>query len=273
MISSETYKFMLKHFGIRDIWIVIKKNIYVIIGFMILSSLFFGLKAYNLINKNSSNNTNCFYISSSSYYVKVKTEIINQQKYDSYRLLPDDYIALLSTDSCIKYIYNGLTNIYSKEFISLNSDVKLKNESTEFDFNSFSNLYKAEREKNSMVFNICTLSYNKELSDSILNLLCEYLEKHIDNTIETADLKFLGRTNTIVDSSEETTETSDKYKVLNNNSNSSYTKIIIKNFVLPVMMLNTFIIFIFILSAFFNPTMNRKSDFCEYDIPILCEIK
>ncbi|MBQ3092663.1 MAG: hypothetical protein IJC57_00115, partial [Clostridia bacterium] len=55
-------------------------------------------------------------------------------------------------------------------------------------------------------------------------------------------------------------------------STTKTLRIIIKNLILPVFILMFLLIFTLSLFSYFNPTLNRMSDFSEYTIPIIGEL-
>ena len=107
---------MLEHFGLKDIWVVVKKNRNLIAAVLALFLILFGFLTYSkLKNSNeSSEEGEPLYAYSSSYYVQtnISGEKTESKDDDFYRGLPNDYIALASTDACANYVYDDDSESY-----------------------------------------------------------------------------------------------------------------------------------------------------------------
>lgn len=270
---------MLEHFGLKDIWVVVKKNRNLIAVISALFLILFGFLTYSkLKNSNeSSEEGEPLYASSLSYYVQTNIlgEKTESKDDDFYRGLPNDYIALLSTDSCASYVYENLIKIYSEEYLKKNSDFKPQNLKDLPPVQAVKNLYKIQRNKNTMVFNVYALAYNEELSKSILGLLKQYLEDNIDLKVKEANLELSGEAVRVVDSAEDLGADDEETKSASTSfsGKKKIIKVCIKNIVIPMIGIMVILVFALAFKAFLNPTMNRKSDFAVYDVPVIGEIK
>lgn len=271
-------KNMLENFGIKDLFIAIKKNIKLLLSCAAILSVVFIFFTYKYL-KNANGvyyEGKSFFVSSFSCYVSPNMKNISNDNADSYyRDLPDDYIALMNTDNCAKYIYSNLL---------LNHNVAYLNTKSGFDFsgdtfgegeNWAKKLYKVKRDNKSMVFSVYSNTHDKELSKEVLNLCKQYLEQNIEINIKDAELKISDDSFKIVKSLKEL-DGENEASASDNQNQSKYKnifKIVIKKAVIPVIAIMIIIMFILTLKSFFNPTMNRKTDFAKYDLPILGEIK
>ena len=269
---------MPEHFGIKDMWVVIKKNFNLIFISAFLISVIFSFFTYKQLKSMGGvyEEGRRLYVSTVSCYVKPNMQNSKSEVSDSkyYRDIPDDYIAMMGTDACINYVYKGLLNKYSEKYLEENSEyVSCANEE-ELSAQSVKNLYKIDRNEKTMVFNIYAISYNKDLSKSILDLCIEYLKKGVLSKMIDSELEISDEAFEIIKSKKEL-EKDPENKALNSSSSKfkDILKIVIKRAFIPVFGLMFILIFILMLKAFFNPTLNRKSDFSEYEVPILGEIK
>ena len=267
---------MLEHFGLKDIWVVVKKNRNLI---MVISALFLVLFSFitykKLKNSNESSEVGKpLYACSLSYYVQpnISGENVESKDGEFYRGLPNDYIALLSTDACASYVYENLSKTYSDDYLSKNSGFKSQGLSS---VQAVKEIYKIKRYKNTMIFNVYAISYKKELSEIVLSFLKEYLENNVDLKIKEATLELSGEAIKTVNSveeigadDEEATGTATSFS-----SNKKVINICIKNIVVPIIGILVLLLFALSFKAFLNPTMNRKSDFAIYDVPVIGEIK
>ena len=268
---------MLEHFGIKDIWVVIKKNIYLI---MIIGAVFTAL--FSFITYHKIKSLNCshqegqpIYASSLSYYVQPNITDMQSEKteWEYYHSLPNDYVALLNTDACACYVYEGICKLYSDNYLKKNSELDVQNLKNLPFVQSIKKLYKVKRYNNTMIFNVYALAYNEELSRSILSLLREYLEINVEKRIKESNLELSGEAIKIISSASELDDDDEVKTVSAKASNTkAVIKLLIKNTFIPLIGVIIVLLFILILRAFFNPTLNRKSDFAEYDVPILGEI-
>ena len=267
---------MLEHFGLKDIWVVVKKNRNLIAvvsaSFLILFSFITYGKLKN--SNESSEEGEPIYAYSLSYYVQpnILNENLESKDAEFYRGLPNDYVALLSTDACASYVYENLIKIYSEEYLKKNSEFKPQNLNS---VQVVKDLYKIKRFKNTMIFNVYAVAYNKDLSKSILDILRQYLEDNIGPKVKEADLELSGEAVKVVSSTEEVGADEEEVKstVSSFSGKKKVVKTCIKSIVIPMIGILVLLLFALTFKAFLNPTMNRKSDFAIYDVPVMGEIK
>lgn len=271
---------MLEHFGLKDIWVVTKKNKSLIALVSALLLILFSLVAYSKLKNSNENNEEGepLYAYSLSYYVQTNISsenFENNKDGEFYRGLPNDYIALLNTDACAGYVYENLSKIYSDEYLKKNSEFKPQSSGDFTSVQAVKNLYKIKRYKSTMIFNVYALAYNKELSKSVLNLLRQYLENNIDPKIKEAGLEPSSEAVRVVNSAEElgADEEEAKSVTASFSSKKKIMKVCIKNIIIPTIGIIILLLFALTFKAFLYPTMNRKSDFAVYDVPVIGEIK
>ena len=276
---------MSEHFGFKDIWIVLKKNKYLILVFVSIFFVIFGfISLKNILStlKTGKPNGDLLYASTVHYVVQPNKENIVGEKLDQdfYRSIPDDLVAILNSDECANYIKNSLCSIYSKDDIIKNTKLVLLNQETkDIDLETFKSVYKAHREKNTMVINLCSFSYNSDLSKAILLNCKNYINEVAMKKIKYADLeestevlKEVKSTSDLENSDKSDSSASVNVSNAKSSKFKSVVKIVIKNLFIPLFGLTILLLLLLIGLSFINPTMNRKTDFCEYDVPIIGEI-
>lgn len=274
---------MFEHFGVMDIWSGLKKYRYVVIIVVVSSILFFvGLNVIKVKNfaKNVYNKNEHIYISSSSYYVEPRIDTLTKYELSVYRSMPDDYIALLNTDFCKQYIYDNLSLMYSNQYIVENSGIGKDRDSMHEDadiINSIKELYWVEKSANSMVLQLSSMTYSQELSRAVVNICQEFLLSNLNNQITTSYLKFSGEADRVIKSTDiflENIDKEDKRKIVQPSTKVKYSLMsIVKSTVIPIILVVIICVFVIIIIGLINPTINRISDFDEYDVPIIGEVK
>lgn len=274
---------MFEHFGLKDIWPTIKKNRFLIVILVSLFTLVFGLMGVKKVKTflDTTHDENCpLYAASASYYVQpdVNDDSIISIDSDFWKSLPDNYVSLMNTDVCANFIYEKIASSYTTDYLIKNSEFSNQTASANsgvVNIESVKKLYKVSREKGTMVINVYALAYNEELSKSILKECRNFIEVYADNQIKNSHIEFTGETVKIIKSSSELSKDEDNKTT--STSSESGTKaiilIIVKNSVVPIVGLSALLILIILFISAFSPTLNRKSDFCEYDVPIIGEIK
>lgn len=271
-----------------DVWSAFRRYMAVVSVVVLFSILGFGmlgmLKVKDLFKNAYTNNHYDVWISSSSYYIEpsVGGEMVSRGSMDYFRLAPDDFEALLNTDSCMEYIYNRITSIYSKEDIIKNSRLGREDESikpSEFNALSVKKLYSAERLENTMLVNLSSYSYDENLSDDILKACEDYLSENVIPNLDNIEVKYTGGSKKTLSPSQLAASLSNTDSDISKSlvsPNINYTRAIIvsliKNVIIPVMLVAALCLGVLFLIALFNPTLNRKSDFYEYDVPVIGEI-
>ena len=263
----------INKFGIKDIFSVIKKNIVLISSLFFVFLFVFSLTTHKqIVNNKDVIDDSKIYVASIDYYLEPKIELLNNENINFFRAIPDDFVALLNTHACKNYVYDELLSRHNigdieQKMLSNtinNSDIATKN---------IENLYIAKREKNTMVVNLTSVSYDPEICKEILNVCNQYIDFKLKKSINQANIQ---PSNVIVQLSnpdkilEEYPELNFKFN--QNNSKTKTLRIIIKNLILPVFILMFLLIFTLSLFSYFNPTLNRMSDFSEYTIPIIGEL-
>ena len=210
----------------------------------------------------------------------MKTHLIESGFYKS---LPDDYVAVLNTDYCLEYLYNKVLSKYTKEDIIKYTDIGREEtpiKSQNLNAQNIKDIYQCKRQSNTMIINLASKSYNEELSKDILEYLKEFLIMYVDAKIKNSDIEYIGKSDKVVDFSNLSEQ--DKVLLLDSNAQSispsqrsplkSALISIVKCIAIPTILILFILISWLIIYAFLNPTLNRKSDFAPYKIPVIGEI-
>jgi hypothetical protein len=187
---------------------------------------------------------------------------------------------MLKTDFFRKYIFEKLTAIYSKQFIVENSGLNKSDISSNpetMGIDSMNELYVVKQHSGSMVVEIFSMTYNEALSNSVQSICKEFLSTNVDEQTRNSSIKFTGEANRVIKTSDLASENFEKDDTRNIIQTPTVTqltfKLIIKKILVPVFLV-VFLCFGFvILMGLFRPTLNRVSDFSEYDVPVIGEIK
>ncbi len=277
---------MFEHFGIMDIFSTIKKYKITLSIITIFPILFFGFKGLKAI-KNSFNNeypkeSSNVYLYTSSYHVEPIGEAVNYSKMDAgfYKSLPNDYVAMINSDQCMKYVYEKLLQSYSKEYIIQNSLLKENEDISNVDdlnISHIAELYEAKQYESTMLLNIYSVTYNEELSKLIADTCNSYIYENISKIIKHSKINSVGNTEQYLSLKQAQEELEPLgYSLIEISQPStlkSIVKLLIKQTIIPIILIIALCLFIVFLIAFLNPVMNRKSDFNEYKIPVIGEIK
>lgn len=254
---------MFEKFGFKDVCYNIWKYkfIFIVVELVIVGLI---LKNY-LITPSSEKNLqqqNDQFLTSISYVVENADG--TPRKYDNTseaNKLIVSYVALLKTDLCNDYISKKVLEVYKEkdlnEFLVENSENKEKNKNNKF-LNSIAKSVKVEQLENSSLINISVESLKKDLGEKIISAYKEFLSENVINEKTGLNLKLLGLNQNSTASEKQTVKV-------------SKTFIIKKLFIYSVLAM-TILAVIVCFKVLFYPTLNRKSDFADYNVPVISEI-
>jgi len=262
---------MFEHFGVLDIFAGIRKYRWILSSIVAFFSVVFISLFIRNINNISRPDDN-LYISSATYYIEPNQFSMGD---NSSLHFPDNYIAMLNSDMFKKYLFDNLTSKYSSEFITKKSELK----SSEFSFNenSVSELYYVRRLQGSMVIELSSVTYDKELSDSVRNCGQNFISNVAGKYITSASANVSGKLDKTIKKSEIKLENFDKDDPRlivkpESESKTSFVRLLIKKVIFPILFIIILCILAIVLIGLFFPTINRLSDFSEYGIPVIGHI-
>lgn len=273
---------MFEHFGMMDIWSGFKKHKYI---FMIIISIFTLLfimeflkttKNANIVVEDNDN----IYLSTAVYYAEPTFDKVDKVDAALYKSVLDDYITVLNSDFCKKYIFENLINKYSSDYIIENSglgraDSNIRAE--DIGISSMGELYQAKKSSNTMVVEISSMTYSPDLSDSVVNILKDFIVSKVDEQISNLSLKLAGEANRTIKTSDialENIDKTDKRNIVKSPTKQKSAVILfIKKVIIPLVLILVLCIAVIVINGLFNPTLNRASDFSEYNVPLIGEIK
>lgn len=274
---------MFEHFGLMDIFSGFKKYKYIISTIIIFFTAFFVFVFFhnskNMSNITSGGNEN-IYISTAVYYVEPNIATLGKAESSVYKSIPDDYVAVINSDFCRKYIFECLLNEYSNEYIVDNSGLGRSNlaiKASDMDINSMSELYQVKKTSNTMVIEVSSMTYSKDLSNSVISILKEFIIHNLDKQMVNSSIKLTGEANRSIKTSDiglETIDKNDKRNIVKSPTVKRSTSILfLKKVIVPIILIVFLLTGLIIVKGLFNPTLNRASDFSEYNIPLIGEIK
>lgn len=277
---------MFEHFGLRDIFVVCRKYVVLILSFVFLALCVFGTIAFKNVQSSfspkNSVGTN-IYTAITSYCIKIDdTKLAEINDFSDYsKSLTKSYVDILNSSVCSEYVYNSLKNKYTADEIAkLSEFTKSEKKDEKFiSLDAMSKVYLVKDREYSMVFDIYGVGYTKKFAEDVLDACISFIEDELDCSKFDFKLESLGKTIRTIDSfSQIDTESEDESASFTSStanaevSEKNTLVIVAKSCILPVLGLLLLLVFALALKDFFDPTLNRKSDFYEYKIPVIGEI-
>lgn len=273
---------MFEHFGLMDIWSTFKRYKWIVILIILGVSTVLSWKNIVNIGKDTESvymiNNADVKVSSASYYVEPlieKGQGINDSKF--YRLIPEDYIAFFNTDFFNRYVYDRITLAYENSYIvsKINFGEGINISSNKFTPENVKEICFIKNIKDTMMISMLCRSYDEKLSEDIMKICKDFIISEVDDKISFANLKFAGQTRRSLSPAQAAMEDW-KNEEESSNIRTAPSKgtvfSVMKGILIPIIGVSALSIIVIILIAMFNPTLNRESDFCEYDIPVIGEI-
>ena len=270
---------MFEHFGLKDIFFVLKKSVGILVALWLLVGLVGAAVVASSVlafdGDTQHDDSEKIYVSSASYYI---TPITKNDASGLQINMPGDsvsaslqlvtvYETMLKADFCKDYVYHKILTTYSPErFIELSGlrenrpDMKV----SDFTLDTIANFISVSTLKGTSIINIFAQSCNAELSKTILDAYVDYLTIEIPKTTINATAEHLGGADQVLKSKMDSTG-----KAIE--SGSTTTRQIKYTIVAEIVVTFLFCIIVFVYALFF-PTLNRKSDFDIYGIPVIGEI-
>lgn len=277
---------MFEHFGLKDIFIVCKKYVVLILSFVFLAICVFGTMTFNNVKSISLPKKSVganIYTAVASYHIKIddaKLAEINDFS-DYLKSLTKSCVDILNGSVCSEYIYNSLKKKYATDEIAkLSEFAKSKRKDEKFiPIDAMNKVYLVKDRECSMIFDIYGVGYTQKFAEDVLNACISFIDNELSNSKFDFKLESFGKTvRTIESFSQINTESEEESSSFANSatnvevSKKSILAVVIKSGILPVLGLVILLVFALALKDFFDPTLNRKSDFCEYEIPVIGEI-
>lgn len=277
---------MLEHFGLKDILIVCKKYVVLILSFVFLAICIFGtitfknVQSISLPQKSVGAN---IYTAVASYCIKIdESKLAEINDFADYlKSLTKSCVDILNGSVCSEYIYNSLKKKYTTDEIAgLSEFAKSKRKGEKFiPIDAMNKVYLVKDRECSMVFDIYGVGYTKKFAEDVLDACVSFIDCELSDSKFDFKLESFGKTiRTIESFSQINTASEDESSSFVNSatnvevSKKSILAVVVKSGILPVLGLAILLVFVLALKDFFDPTLNRKSDFCEYEIPVIGEI-
>ena len=261
---------MFEHFGIMDLFYGFKKNRII---FSLVFFVSFCLIISNFWVKNVVNENRRVYISSVNYCVEPSDYMLEASDPSIYASLPDSYVSMLNSDLCKKYLFDHLVSKYSENYIVENSGLGISQSA--LSESSVVELYSAK--KSSMTIEVASITYSKDLSESVRDICHSFITDVASKHVNSSSIEIAGKVDKNLDKLDTKIENLEEDKraiVKNANARKSFRlSTLIKKIIAPMVLVFVICSFIIIAKGAFYPTMNRFSDFSEYGIPVIGEVK
>lgn len=263
---------MFEHFGIMDVFSAIRKYIKSIIAILIVCACLFCLftiRSLKNIGVGNYKTNNKIYNSSVSYYFEpiIKPELTDSDIYtlDMYRNLPDQYAGMLNNDFCRKYVKERIMETFTAKEISDKSSLVLDESKSDIEISGFNDIISVEKQKDAPLLKITAETYSKELTNKIVSEYSRYLNEELGPKTDWVKIKLIGeyQGESLAPIISETNQAGVSKLVI---------KIAIKSIIIPLIAIAAIELIVVFFIALFIPTINRKSDFLQYDIKVISEI-
>ena len=274
---------MFEHFGLRDVFSTIKRYIKVIVIILVATTILAGLNGVSKIRKAEKSDSDLadpYYFSTASFSVtpNIKATDTNISAYNSY---PSKFAAELNADFSRKYVYEKIMDKYTPEEVIKNipdlSDINMSPE--KLNMYVLDKIAIAKQYENSMVVQVYVETKDKDFSKYVIDTYEEYIQNNYVGKSENIKVEHIDTINNEVPISVNVIKSlsdKDESKSINDSmpdtSGVSIKKIILKSVIFPIILIGFLMCIVIFVIALFNPTLNRRSDFFLYDLPVTCEL-
>ena len=277
---------MFEHFGMRDVFSALKRYFALVLVIILIALMFGGvsgiLKIKHANASGSQKEASEFYISTASYSVKPLVTPTDENL-GVYRELPSQFAHILQADFCKNYVFKEITKEYSAEELIQKTILKKDPayvKPQDLTMYCLEKLFYSQQYENTMVVQLIVETYDEQLSRDLLSAYQTFLTQQYAPTVSTAQLTFLDNINhnivsdkSIVSSLVEAAKDSTKKATTNPTATVvNPVKVMIKSMGVSFILGVAFSCLLIFVIALFQPTLNRKSDFFEYDVPVIGEL-
>ncbi len=274
---------MFEHFGLRDIFSTIRRYIKIIIIIFVAVTILAvvnGAAKISEAEKSNSNLEDSYYFSTTSFSVtpNIKVTDTNISAYNSY---PSKFASELNADFSKKYVYDRIMERYTPEEVidNITSLDDLNMNPDNLNMYCMDKIAVAKQYENSMVVQVYVETKDQNFSKDVVNIYNEYVENNYTNKSEDLKIEHIDTINNETPISVDVIKSlngEDESKTINESlsgaSGVSVKKIILKGVIFPIILVAFLLCIVIFVIALFNPTLNRRSDFFLYDLPVTCEL-
>lgn len=280
---------MFEHFGIRDVFTALWKYAkYLLIILVVAELACVGLHYSTAGDAASTGNVtdkeNSPVYSSSAAYSIAPTEdgsryelgesgnMLNTAHY-----LASTYKDMVNTDYCYQYVYDAVMEAYTPEkFIEVSGIKKLNPQITPDMLNVkvVKNFLRSAVVSDTAVVNIYVETYDQQLTQVMIQAAQKYFTEELPKNLDPAQITYVGEVEQKVQkmTAEIELEESSESAVLDQAAAESTSPSLKKQVVIVgVLVVALYCVVVFFV-ALFRPTLNRRSDFEEYGVPVIGEI-
>lgn len=252
---------MFEHFGWKDVWFDLKRHWKFLLVALAAAVVILGVWLVN--SRTNTAKTAATYESTASFYIALKPEEVSpnataEQALAASKNLLAVYKSSLTADFCKKYILEKMLKIYSPE--ELIKAAGLGNmDPKDLTIETLAPYLKANAIGDTPMLNIFVQSKNAEFSEALLGAYISYITKELPSQLSVGELHYLGGVNRQAPSA----------SVF---SSSISLKQLVKYAVVAVIAIVALYCISVFLVCLCAPTLNRKSDFAPYGIPVIGEV-
>jgi|GEM_PF-6741449 len=250
---------MFKNFGYRDAISGIfkyKKILSCVIILSVFVGVMMGMTGLN--SPFNGKNPDERYIESSLFYINPNIDTPTMRETRSFN-------AAMNSEICRAFVFGQLSLAFQKEELEKRLENEIENYETKIlDMNIFGDIVTIEILDDSYIVSISVETGDKEISSLIISGYEKFAVENLTEMIKPASISiFRGQSRTV------------EHPLNSDGTPSrrgiSYRKIVLYTFASSVSFGAVYIISCFILLAL-HPTLNRKSDFEQYNIPVIGEL-
>lgn len=253
---------MFKNFGYRDIFVGIRKYRFVLLLVGILSILlgvFMGVskvQSFDILNNKHPSQ----YIATTTFYVNPNSEFPTQKE-------AKNYSAILSSDYCSSLVYSDLVGRFGEDGLKTRLEYDMTGLDIQVvDVNLLSELVVIETVSDTYVVNITVTTHDKEVSCTIIDSYNKYALGTFAKQIQPMSVIHVGQADKEIE--QDPLMTGGELRPLLIGIAKNIIKYSVVSFVACMAVTLVILIAIMMLA----PTLNRKSDFMGYDLPVLGEL-
>lgn len=278
---------MFEHFGVRDVFTALWKYVKILIILLVADELacvgFHYMKPGSAEKITEEEGSYRVYSSSLAYSIAPTEDSSRYELGESGNLLNTaHYLAgiykdMINTDYCYQYVYDTVMGSYSPErFIEISGIKKLQPKITPDMLNVkvIKNFLRSAVVSDTAVVNIWVETYDEQLTQSMIQAVQTYFTQELPKNLDPARITYVGGVSQRVQKMTAETELEKEggTAVLNQVEAESTSPSLKKQVVIVGVVVTALYCIAVFFVALFRPTLNRRSDFEEYGVPVIGEI-
>lgn len=276
---------MFEHFGLRDVFVALLKYVRVLIALLLLTAVaVLAMWAVRPETAEAPMDKRPDIFSVSAYYSVSATDDSSQytigesgNTLGTSRYLASIYMNMINTDYCRSYIFDRVMEDYTQEQFLEKSGLAEQNPGMTADMvtlKSISEIFHVGLITDASVINMFAETYDQALSSAVVQAASDYLTKELPGQLAPADIRQMRLVDQVLKMTDKEQKlldsegTASTAQVQSAGTTPSLKK---RALIWGIAVVALYCITVFFI-ALFRPTMNRRSDFESYGIPVIGEI-